>query len=339
MSWVSENKFLTGFGAVMLAGVGTLGWFTYSAMDKADTATADYSAATSQLQRLHGMKPGLQDSNLKQLNAQKKELGKKIDDFKGELKGRVLKTETVLKVAFQDNLKKAVADTAASAAAAHVELPKDFYLGFGRYQSQPPGDNATAALDWELRAIEAVMSVLIKTGSIELETFEREPLPEEGGAKAGKQRGGGDSGITRSAVKLKFTGKDDALRNVLTKLANHKQQLYVIRTVSVQNKVQEPPPRVAVAGAAPALAPDAAAPAPAPAPEALPPVAPIATGVPAAVPAPPAAQGAPAAHDGPLAYVFGAEKITVSIELEIVNFEEPKAGSEKPEKGGKKKDK
>ena len=74
MSWVSENKFLTGFGAVMLVGVGTLGYLTYAAMDKYDAAVSGYDAAASQLKRLQDAKPGLKDSNLKELLAQKQEM-------------------------------------------------------------------------------------------------------------------------------------------------------------------------------------------------------------------------------------------------------------------------
>ena len=297
MSWVSENKFLTGFGAVMLAGVGTLGYFTYSAMDKADAATAEYKAATAQLKKLNETKPGLMPSNLKELVTQKTELADKISAFKKELKARVLPSETITKAAFQNLLKDTVAQISTKAAAANVERPTNFYLGFDRYQSQPPDDKATSALARELHAIEAVMNVLIKTGNIDLEEFHREPLPEEGGAKLGKQRSSGEHGIERNTLRLKFTSKDDALRGVLTGLANHKQQLFVIRTVAVQNKVTESPPRTAPAGAAPILP-----------------------------------QNPPTPHDGPLSYIFGIEKITSTIELEILNFEEPKAGSEKPEK-------
>ncbi len=315
MNWVSENKFLTGFGAVMLAGVGTLGYFTYSAMDKSDTATAEYNAATAQLKKLNETKPGLKPANLKELIAQKKELKDKIDEFKKELAKRVLPSETITNVAFQDKLKNTVAEISTKAATANVERPKDFYMGFGAgsgdYQSKPPAEKATSALARELHAIEAVMNVLIKTGNIDLQEFQREPLPEEGGAKAGKQRSPGEHGIERNTLRLKFTSKDDALRGVLTGLANHKQQLFIIRTVAVQNKVTESPPRTAPAGAAPILPPDAPTPAPTPAPAAAPTTAPA--------PAP-----APVPHDGPLSYIFGIEKITSTIELEILNFSEQK---------------
>lgn len=331
MSWVSENKFLTGFGAVMLVGVGTLGYLTYSAMDKYDAAVSGYDTATAQLKKLQETKPGLKESNLKELLAQKQELSEKIGTFQQELKTRVLPVEPITKQAFQDKLKDTVAQISAKAAAANVERPKDFYLGFGEYQSRPPDDKATPGLARELRAIEMVMNVLIKAGSLELEEFHREPLAEEGAGATGKRRGGSrnDGGLVeRNGLRIKFSSTDKALREVLADIANHKQQLFVIRNVSVQNKVAEPPARVGAAApapAAPAPAADGAAPAPA---------APATPATPAPAAPDPAA---PQANDGPLAYVFGTEKITSIIDLEILNIEEPKVSSDKPEKAGKKK--
>lgn len=337
MSWVSENKFLTGFGAVMLAAVGTLGYLTYAAMDRSDTATSGYDSAVAQLKDLNETKPGLKQANLNKLIAQKTELADKIAAFQKELKDRVLPTEATEKVAFQNKLKEAVAQFSAKAAAANVEKPKepkDFYLGFEKYQSQPPDDKATAALARELRAIELVMNVLIKTGNVELEEFHRDPLPEEGGAAGGKRRGAGGSMIERATLKLKLTSKDDALRSVLTELANHKQQLFVIRNVAIQNKVMDSPPRAVAPGApgVPVPAPDA--PAPGTSPPAVPP-----PGTPTPAAPAPAAPGAPAAPEVGLSYVFGAEKITAAIELEILTIEEPKTDSEKSDKSGKKKGK
>jgi hypothetical protein len=211
------------------------------------------------------------------------------------------------------------------------------------------------------------MSVLIKTGGIEMEKFDREPLPEEGRAGgdggpggAGRRRPGSDRSdlgmIERNRLSIKFTSSDDALRKILTDLANHKEQLFIIRNVSVQNKMTDSPPRVSGAPTsppAPGSGPGApgtpgtlgtpatpgtpAVPGAPPAPVQPAPV--IESPVIPAVPTPAAAIPAPPVNEGPLTYVFGTEKITSSIEIEILNIGEPKAKSEKPEKGGKKKEK
>lgn len=341
MSWVSENKFLTGFGAVMLAGLGTLGYLTYAAMDKADAATGAFDSANAQLKRLQEAKPSLTDANLKQLLAQKQEMTEKIGAFQTDLKGRVLPIEPITKEAFQVKLKDTVGEITRKAASANVERPKDFYMGFGEYQGKPPEEKAAPGLARQLRAIELVMNILIKTGGIELEELHRDPLPEEGrtktddsGGGAGKHKGSSDRGdhgmIERNGLRLKLLCSDESLRRVLTELTNHKQQLFVIRNLSVLNKVTASPPRVAAAAPA---APAAEAPA-----SPAPPVTPGSPASPAPSTPPPAAV-APAAQEGPLAFVFGKEKVTSIIELEVLNIEEPKSKPDKPEKGGKKKDK
>ena len=342
MSWVSENKFLTGFGAVMLAGVGTLGYLAYSAMDKYDASFAEFEKANSQLKRLQEAKPAVTPANLKELTAQKDELTGKISAFQEELKTRVLPTEPITKAAFQEKLKETVAQINAKAAAASVERPKDFYLGFDRYQSAPPDDKIAPALARQLRAIEMVMNVLIKARNLDLEEFHREPLPEEGAGvpeKGGRKNRGArtDGGpIERHDLRMKFTSTDKELRDVLTGLANHKEQLFVIRQVSVLNKVTESPARMAGPPSVPAPAADGGSPAPGvpPSPEAG------GAAAPAVPPAGaiPAAPAIPAANEGPLTYIFGTEKITSIIELEVLNVGEPKASSEKPEKGAKKKE-
>ncbi len=333
MSWVSQNKFLTGFGVAMLVGVGTFGYLIYAGMDKYDTAAGEFEAGSSNLKKLQETKPSLSDAHLKELLAQKQEMTDKIGAFQKELKSRVLPLEPIQKEAFQNKLKETVAQVNARAAAANVERPKEFYMGFGEYQSKPPDDKAAPALARELRAIELVMGALIRAGGIELEEFHRDPLPEEGGAKRKNATDRADhAAIERHGLTLKFTSGDDALRKVMTELANHKDQLFVIRNVTVQNKQMESPPRL---GGPSAPAPDPNAAPAAPGTPDNPPPAPVA---PPATPAPVAPAAPAAGEGGPLAYVFGTEKVTSVIELEILNIDE-KAASEKPEKSAKKKDK
>lgn len=313
MNWLAENKFLAGFGAVMLVGVGALGYLTYSAMDKYDTAAGEFSAKSSELKKLVEEKPALTEANLKALLAQKQALGDKITAFREELKKRVLPVEPIVPTDFQNQLKDAVRDFTNKAAAAKVQLPKDIYLGFPTYQNAPPDAKAAPALARELKAIGLVMNVLIDAGSLSLDELKREPLPEEGGkTKApkpaapapgpGKKKGSGgnvsSSTIERSRLQLKITSPDSILQKVISGLANHKQQLFVIRKIEVQNKQPESPARLSGS-------PDALV---VPAPAAPDPAAP-------ADPAPPA----PSA----LAYVLGTEELTATIYLEILKIAAP----------------
>ena len=339
MSWVSENKFLTGFGAVMLGGLGTLGYFTYSAMDKYDAATGKFDSAVNELKRVEGTKPYPNTAHLKELEAQKQEVGGKLDALQTDLKKRVLGVEPLKKEEFQDKLKEAVARVSTKAAAARVTLPDKFYLDY-KYQSSPPVDAAAPVLARQLRAIELIMDVLTTAGGIELKDLKREELPEERGVKrsksadqggkkkTGRESGGESSGqhlVEKSSVIIKFGSKDATLRQVLNALSSHKQQFFIIRRIDVQNEHAESPPKVVAAAplAPPPGLGDGAKP---PEPAAAPGVAPAPE--PAVAPA-----AAPGAHQGSLVYAFGKETVEATIEIEILDFAEPEARQEKPGKG------
>jgi hypothetical protein len=324
MNWLAENKFLAGFGAVMLVGVGALGYLTYSAMDKYDVAREEFSGKAAALKSLVEEKPALTEANLKAVVAQKQALGEKITAFREELKKRVLPVEPVMPTVFQTQLRDAVGDLIKRAEAAKVTLPKDIYLGFPAYQNAPPDANAAPALARELKAIGLVMNVLIEAGNLTLDEMKREPLPQEGGkgkpAKpAAPAPGPGKKKVTvppplieRSRLQLKITSADSILQKVISGLANNKQQLFIIRKITVQNKQQESPARLAGSPDVPVVTasagPDAAAPADPAAPTGAP-------GDAATTPAP-----APSA----LSYLFGMEEVTATIDLEIPNIADSK---------------
>lgn len=324
MNWFSENKFLAGFGAAMLVGLGTLGYLTYSAMGKYDTAVGEFDTAASQLRSLQETKPALTDANLNELNAQKKELGDKIAAFQKELKARVLPVEPITKEGFQDLLKETVKRVTEKAQDAKVERQKDFYGGFPEYQAKPPEGRAAPALARQLRALELVMNVLNEAGNLEINEFQRGPLPEESGKPkvanvqpgSGKQKGSRGKSpsevIERAGLRIKFTSTDSTQQKVIAGLANHKDQLFVIRKIAVQNQVLESPPRLLGDAAAPVVPPAPSTPDPSVAPA---PGAPQDPPADAVAPAPPASTG--------YTYVFGKEKIVTTIDLELLNIVDP----------------
>lgn len=347
MSWVSENKFLTGFGGVILVSIGALGYLTWSAMGKYETAVGEFDSAVTALRNTESSKPSPSDANFKELAAQKQEIGDKIDALHKDLKSRVLVTQPLTKEQFQDKLKDAVAGISAKAIERNVTLGEKqdkFYMGYAKYQSAPPDDSAAPALGRQLRAIELIMGVLINDcgGGIELKELKREELPEERGTKRAKpsnqgsknKKGGKDADadssgqhlVEKSTVSVKFLGQDKALRQFLNAIASHPQQFFIIRSVNVQNERTESPPKLSAATAPPTPTPaeDAAKPA-----EATP-----APG--AATPAPTAplpADAAPAAPQGSLQYAFGTEKVEATVDIEILDFAEPEARLEKASKG------
>lgn len=342
MSWLSENKFLAGFGAVMLAGVGTLGWLTWSAMGKYDTSLTAYDEAATKLKGLQEEKPALKDGHLKELLSQKAEHNTKIGALLDILKKRVLPMPAaeVDPAQFQDRLKVSVGQFSGKAAQSKIELPKGgFYLGFESYQKSPPTKQAATALSRQLQAVELLMEVLnqsaIQSGGFEITEFRRGNVPEEVPAKpaenakpsgSDKAAAAEQSPIKRQSLHLKLKSSDETLRQILNGLANHRQQIFVIRNASIQNTQMDSPPRV-LASSLPPIAPLAPGPPGPPAGPGTPP-GPFAPPDPVTTPAP-----APAPEAG-LSYVFGREQVISEIHIEVLGIEEPKP---KPDKKTKEK--
>ena len=341
MSWATENKFLTGFGVVMLAGLGTLGYLAFSAMGKYDEALGALDGASAQLNQLQQTKPALTDANFKEMKSQQAEIGDKIASFQAELRARVLKATPMKSAEFQDALKASVAKVTAAATEAKVGRPKEFYLGFDDYRAKPPDEKAAPLLGRQLRAMELIMDVIVKagrSGEFELEELKREPLPEEGGkAKTptppptppgpGRKNAAPEPVVPlveKARVQLKFKTTDSGLRDVIGGLTNHKDQLFVVRNIAIANTQQDSPPRVAGPGGS--VAPDAAPAAAATPDPNAPGAAAVAPVDPTAAPQPPADPAAPAATaPAALQYVFGTEKIVCTLDVDILNIAEPQA--------------
>ena len=73
MNWIKENKFLSGVFAVLLLGVGTLGYLLFTALGSFDEATATYNQQAGELSRLQNLPLSPNRKNLDALIAQKKE--------------------------------------------------------------------------------------------------------------------------------------------------------------------------------------------------------------------------------------------------------------------------
>jgi hypothetical protein len=340
MSWATENKFLIGFGAAMLAGVGALGYLTFSAMGGYEAATADFSNAKDDLARVEGLRPFPSEATLKEIVTEKQALKDKLSAVQQDFKDRVLPIEPVRKEAFQDRLKDTVAAVIAGAADAQVGLPDKFYLDYTDYRDKPPEELAAPLLARQLRSIKLIMDLLIQEGHLELKELAREPFSEEktkpktaepkpapakpGSAPAPKAD---RKLVEKTGFTIKFVCGDDALRRILNGIVGNKHQIFIIRRVAVQNEKPTSPQKTAttVAPAAP-VAPTA--------PSA--PVKPATPGSPAstatAAPVPPQ----PAVPMVNLEYAFGKERVEATIDIEVLDFAEP---DKQTAKGGKPKGK
>lgn len=326
MSAFKQNPFLIGFSVVMVLGVGALGYLAYSASEDHSKARSDYDNEAGELKRLQGLRPFPNDEHLKKFQAQRLEMQGKVDAIQKELASRKIKIEDIAPSSFQDKLRDAVARVTSKAPESNVILPEKFYMGFPLYQSEPPKAAAAPALYRELRAIEAVMNLILEVKNVKLDELSRSELKEEkkpvpvivDPKKKEKSKAEEGRGIVeKETFTLKFTTTQENFQRILNGIASHKEQLFVPRYIAVASEKQDAPPKVAaVAPAAPQTLADASATTnPATTPGATP------------APADPAAAAAAAAAAGPrLEYIFGKETVTVTMEIDLIDVKdlEPK---------------
>ena len=318
MSAFKQNPFLIGFSAVMVLGVGALGYLAYSASDDHSKARSEYDDEAGELKRLQGLRPFPNEEHLKKFQAQRLELQGKVDAIQKELASKKIKIEDISPTGFQDKLRDAVARVTSKAPESNVALPEKFYMGFPIYQSEPPKAPAAPALYRELRAIEAVMNLILEVKNVKLDDLsrselkeEKKPVPVDPKKKEKSKDDEGRSIVEKDTFTLKFTTSQENFQRILNGLASHKEQLFVPRYIVVANEKQDAPPKVALVPAAPlptGTLPENSA---------NPPTNPAAT--------PPPADAAPAA--GPrLEYIFGKETVTVTMEVDLIDVKdlEPK---------------
>ena len=325
MNWVKENKFLTGYIAVMVIGVGALGYKVMAASSALDEANDGYTAKASEYNRLRHLAPSANRKNLEAFQAQKEEAAQAISAFQTELTTKEFPIEQITPEQFQDRLKIAVTAVQTKARELNVVLEKNekFYLGFDRYETQPPDKDAAAALGRQLKAIEWVVQQALASGITEVRKLDRPELPEEKGKGAagkrpeapgpGSNRGGGQGNragerggrqdlVTSHSFDIIVLCRQGQAAHLLNTIVGSKApQFFIPRSVRITNQNPKGPPRVV--DAQPAAA-DPNNPAPAPA-------APV-----------------PATN---VSYIVGEEKVDLALRLEIVDFAEPA----KPEAGKK----
>lgn len=336
MSWVKENKFLSGFFAVMLIGVGVLGFLLFTASSRYRDARAQYDEQATELNRLKSLAPYPAAPNVEKIEAQRKEHQASVLALQKSLAATEIPVEEISEVQFQDKLRESVSRVTAKATEGRMALPEKFYMGFALYETQPPRAEAAPLLGRQLKAIELVLMKLIESGVTKLTKLDRPELPEEkeprSGASSGSTSGGGrderrgdsrDNGgentlVKRHAFDIGFVADQSAFNSVLNGIVSNKTQFYVPRALEVKNEQTKSPPKTETTAAAAPPAPDAPA-ATTPATPAAPAAAP-APGTPAATARPPAAPAAAAAPAESYTFVFGAEKVEVGMRVEVIDF-------------------
>ncbi len=309
MTWIKQNKFLTGFLIVMLAGVGAFGWLLFSAKGKYDDAAAAYETQKNDRNRLHNLVPYPSAVNLKTLQEEKAQAVEAIDSLQKSLAANQLPLEAITPEKFQDDLRTAVNEVK-GLAGPRIPPGNKFYLGFDKYETAPPDKDATGPLARQLKTIVWVIEKFIDANAIEIRELKRDELPEEAGraktAKEEKTAAGsrsrtdkgtpkGDAGgkplVTKSGFDLTVLADQEAIRKALNAIVASTEHFLIPRVVEIRSDNPKAPSRGGELGA----------PEPAPA-------------------APPGTAPNPAGAAAGEKFIVGEERVILNLRLEAANF-------------------
>lgn len=247
MNWIKENKFLTGFLAVMVIGIGALGYVVFDAMGRVDAAQANYTKQSTDLARLQNLPLSPSKKNLDALVAQKTEAVKVIEAFQTSLGARSFPLEPMTPEQFQDKLKATKTAIFERAAQGGTELPPKFFLGFDAYETTPPKPEAATPLGRQLKAIEWVLNQVFENRIIKVDgkdPMKRELLAEETGRKAEEPPKKGASParkekplVVTHSFEMKMECRQEQLAGLLNAIVGPKApQFYIPRVVQVTNE-------------------------------------------------------------------------------------------------------
>jgi hypothetical protein len=327
MNWVRQNRFLAGYLAVLLVGVGVLGFLVYSSYGRYSQVSDDYHTQVTELKRLQDLSPYPDAQNLQRYSQVRENYAVAVADLQKQLASLQPKPETPppTPLEFQDRLRRVVDEVTKSAQQSGVTLPENFYLGFEQYRGAPPDTAATSALSAELDAISDLVDILLRQHITGLTAIKRGPLPSEAGGAAavveptrggrpGPAAPGAANLVARHPVEIEFNSSPNAFREALNKITAA-PRLYVVAALKVRNEVDKGPPRQQDE---PAGGPNA------------PPEHPPGT------PEPTGPQGTPAVDQNgvpvqplpekgppPLRYVVGLEKVDVAARIDLVQVAPP----------------
>jgi hypothetical protein len=301
MNWFRENRFLGTFLAVFVVGLLGALWFLFSAKGDWDEASARFSNASSELNRLERLAPYPSGENVRKMKAHAEDYASALAKLKDELKMHVAPAGPMAPNEFQSHLRVAMNAVAEKARANKVKLPDKFYLGFDEFASGLPNESAAPLLGQELVQIEWLVNGLLDAHVEALTAFRRAPLKDERGtaplatptpATGTRPAAGAPAAANlfeRNVVELTFLSTPSVARKVVNQIAGANQQFCIIRLLRVRNEKEKGPAREAAS--------ETSAP---------------------SIPAPSPAAKAPAA--AALNFIVGNEKIETTAKIEIVRF-------------------
>ena len=245
MNWIRENSFLAGLAAVTILGGSALVFWMMQAMGHFQETSDAYAQAVQRLHTLQNRSPFPNVENLEKSQLLKGQYAAELEALRARLERmQVPISPDVSPQKFQDDLRAAVNLITEKAAAAGVELPKSFYLGFGQYANSLPNERAAPVLARQLGIINKIVTDLVDFRVKSIDALERLVLPEESSAappaaqpsEKSPQRGKEPEGlgVNRQPFDLAFTAEQGKLRVAFNSLLGSDQFL-LVRNLTLEN--------------------------------------------------------------------------------------------------------
>jgi hypothetical protein len=249
-TWIQDNKtslVITGVGAVLVAGLATVGFMKSSeeseARDAITAATDTISSASSSgltptKKTLDGAKKLLADyeTNMAQIEGA-------FAPFKATSALEVIDAQS-----FQNRLKEDVAQWTKVCEGKEITIaPEAKMMGFGQYMNQAPGSEATSMLAFQEKGLNFFLTQLVNAGVTKMTKVYRAPLAVELPPKKDEKNGPARSRKASEPLyvtmpfEVTFEGKRETLVQFLNTIQSNDQYLYTIAALRVKNEKQQAP--------------------------------------------------------------------------------------------------
>jgi len=264
MSWIQENKFVAGLAGTTAVIGGAILFFGVSQGSAYEKKLNEYKDLQGQYAQLEKAKPYPVENNLTAREDGIDDYSQSIKEVRNLVAGyRPEKLEKMTPEQFKDVQVKMKADLYQIFEDAGTELPEDCLFGFEKYDTASVRAGATAKLNYELGAIQWLLTKLAETKPESISNIRRKELAEESGQVAQPQaaprrgarkgrsgrsaRGGqGDQVAAGRAFELMpweltFTASESSVRDFLIEMVNSKEYYFAIRGVRLRNEKQVTP--------------------------------------------------------------------------------------------------
>lgn len=257
MSWIKENKFVAGLaGATVVVG-GVVLFFGNSQGNAYEEKMQAYQDLKGQYAKLEKSKPYPNSANLEArengIDKYETVIGEVRTALQAYYPGELPKPTPE---EFNNTRAKMEQDLIAAFTKSKVVLPEGCHFGFEKYAEASAKSAATPKLNFQLGAVNWLMTKLAEAKPSGIISIVRTELPVESGkaatpepprrARPSRNRNQPAEPQEPTAyqllpMELAFTGDEAAVRRFLKEMVNSKEYFYAIRSMRVRNEKQVAP--------------------------------------------------------------------------------------------------